>query len=114
MVFGAVFLLVATFLVGAIKPFGVFVFALLSTKVFAHWIPIVLYAVPCIIPAWVINKLHAGGGKVRKAAQWSMCAVISVFVLALGVAHEETNWWTIVEGLVGTVMVFAMYAKENE
>lgn len=114
LVFGVLFMIALVFLLGRFELFAALVDWLYASKLFGHLVPLALYAIPCILPAWVVNKLHHGDGKVRKAAQWTMCGTIVAGVLLFCVMFEGTGWFAVIEGLIGTVFVFAFYAKESD
>lgn len=113
-VFNVLFLIVLGLLFEAFEPFAILVNWIYASKFYGHLVPVVIYAIPCILPGWVVNKLHHGGGKVRKAAQWAMCGTVAAILLVLRVLSGYTDWFELIEGMIGVAIVFSTWAQTPE
>ena len=108
-VFGILFWLILAALLTAIKPLAMVIGWIFANKFFGHLIPTILYAAPCVLPAWVIGKIHANDVKVRRIALWVMCAVTVLLITVYAIFSEEANWWSVIHGLIGSAIVFKLF-----
>lgn len=112
-VFGALFLLIVGLLLGAIEPLATIVGWIYASDLWGHLVPTLLYAIPCIMPAWVISKIHASDFRVRRIALWIMCAIIILLITVYAVMSENANWWAVIQGLIGTAFAFGMFTMKD-
>ena len=112
-VFGVLFLLIVGVLLGTIEPLARIVGWIYASDLWGHLVPTLLYAIPCIMPAWVISKIHAGNFQVRRIALWTMCAIVVLLITTYAVISEDVNWWAVIQGLIGTAMAFGIFASKD-
>ena len=83
---------------------------LASTDTFGHLFTVLLFSLPCALPAWVAKKITLGDGKLTKVTMWVMVAIISIIGF---VFFWQSDIITALEAIFGMVCTHMVIMSEK-